>query len=196
MDRLGLLRDLVKLKGLNLVELGDQRKGKKGKKAKAGRPKKASRGLQMHGGGIGNVTTANLISEANEACKQFLNAPKLLQDKDYHGAVDALFKAAAIATNVIFASRVHKVALPDQVSNDMQTVIRKSTAQIWKLGKWIAAKKVRLHEREHHGRKSASVPQAPEAPKAPTKRGRGRPRKHPVPGNGIGRGRKLMEIKY
>jgi hypothetical protein len=106
--------------------------------------------LQLHDGSIGAVTPETIIREAEWACRFLMAAKENLLKKEWHASVDAYFKAAAIATNIIFTANVNQLRLPEAVVKDMNTVIAEATDGLKKVMKVIAVRKLMHHEKEFH----------------------------------------------
>jgi len=106
--------------------------------------------LQLHDGTIGAVTPETIIREADWACRFLMAGKANLLKKEWHASVDAYFKAAAIATNIIFTANVNQLRLPEAVVKDMNTVIAESADGLKKVMKVIAIRKVMHHEQAFH----------------------------------------------
>lgn len=100
--------------------------------------------------GLGEATTMTLVREAEVACSMLKAGHAAFAKEAWHPAIDAYFKAAAIATNVIFTSNVNNIDLPDAVNRDMNCIIAEGTKGIKMVMKVVATKGLIHHERELH----------------------------------------------
>lgn len=126
----------------------------KGKKKSKHQPRVVvRRSIQLHNGSLGMVSPETLIREADWACRFLMLGHKMLAQRDLEQAIDAYFKAAAIATNIVFSSNVNNMRLPEKVYDDMNCIIHEATRGMKSIMKVIAVKKVTIHEREQHGKK-------------------------------------------
>lgn len=144
---LAILKDFHRSNAL----LRQARKGKftvRTTKAPSKRGVKSKTLVRMNG--LGDVTAVTLIREAEVACSMLKFGHASFAKEDWHKAIDAYFKAAAIATNVIFTSNVHNIEIPDQVNLDMNCIIAEGTKGIKMVMKVVATKGLIHHERELH----------------------------------------------
>lgn len=146
---LAMLQDLKRSRGL----FAKVKKGKlpvRSMKSPSRSPIR-SRVLVRMNGLAGDVSPVSLIKEAEVACRFLKNANRSLSEKEWNAAVESYFKAAAVATNVVFTAKVHGVELPTAVVSDMNCVIADGTRGIQAVMKIVAAKKMLRHERTMHG---------------------------------------------
>ena len=108
------------------------------------------RGFKRHDGTMGDVTAQNLVREAEWACKFLMVGKQGFANGEMACALDAFFKAASIATSIIFTANTHDLDLPDKVYEDMNCIITDSTHGIKHVKKAIMAKGVRHHEKDFH----------------------------------------------
>lgn len=137
---LAMLQDLArsrkllksgKGKGLSLRPLKKPASGKARSKAL----------VRMHG--LGHADPSMVVSEADTACKLLMRAE--LKSKNplrWMGAIEDYFRASAIATNVLFTSKVEKLKLPSNVTRDMDTVVSKSMEAIKRMARSAAIKAI------------------------------------------------------
>lgn len=151
---LAMLRDLRRSKAL----LSKARKGKlavRSIKAPAKGPVRSKVLVRMNG--LGEASPVSLIREAEVACRMLKSGHVKFSQKSWHPSIDAYFKASAIATNVIFTSRVHGIPIPEKVNEDMECVIAEGTEGIKRIMKVVAARSMIHHEREFHKGQGKSV---------------------------------------
>ena len=151
---LAMLNDLKRSKSL----FAKMKKGKlpvRAMKSPSRHPVRSKVMVRMNGLGD-SVGMDVLIREAEVACRFLKAGHHGLASKDWNAAVENYFKAAAVATNVVFTSKVHGLKLPEAVVSDMNCVITDSTRGIQAVMKVVAAKKMLQHERLMHGRRKGS----------------------------------------
>lgn len=107
--------------------------------------------------GLGMVSAQTLIEEADTACQMLIRGEKFFVEGNWQLAIDQYFKAAAIATNVIFTANVNRIPLPEEVARDMNCLIEKGTHGIKKIMKVAAAKTLLHHEKLFHPGKKAAT---------------------------------------
>lgn len=100
--------------------------------------------------GLSDVNPEVLIREAEVACRFLRDGERYLLLKNYQTSIEYFFKASAVATNVIFASKVNGLKLPEQVVSDMHTIIQNGTKGIKTIMEVVAKKKVLAHEHLMH----------------------------------------------
>lgn len=110
--------------------------------------------------GLGEAVNIEvLVREAEVACRFLKAGHHGFTSKDWNAAVENYFKASAVATNVVFTSKVHGVKLPQTVIADMNCVIAEGTHGIKMVMKVVAAKSMLHHEKGmHKGKKSIAAP--------------------------------------
>jgi hypothetical protein len=105
---------------------------------------------------LGNVTAGDLIEEGEIAVSMFVEGVEHLKRKELDIAIDLFFKSAAVAVNVIFTARTHKIAVPAKVINTMQEVSAKATQGIMEVIMVVAKNKTLKHEVRMHGKKGVA----------------------------------------
>lgn len=96
-----------------------------------------------------------LCRMAQEACEELKHAHVDFAKKELYHANDRYFKAAAIASNVIFCSKMAELNMPDNVRRDMEAIIAQATGGIQNVMKMVAIRKIRKHEKKYHKKKGA-----------------------------------------
>jgi hypothetical protein len=139
-----MLQDLARSRGL----LAKGRRDVRSLKKPASRGPAAKTLVRMNG--LGHADPLVLVREAELACRLLMNAQKHFSKMEWHSSIESYFKAAAIATNVIFTSKVEHLPIPQAVVADMDTVISKSTEGIKHVMKAVAAKSMIHHEKSFH----------------------------------------------
>ena len=108
--------------------------------------------------GLGDVNPEVLIREAEVACRFLKSAQRAFLSKEWHRSIEDYFKAAAVATNVIFSSKIHGLKLPEQVISDMNCVISEGTLGIKLVMKAVATRGLMHHEAKlHKGQKAEAA---------------------------------------
>jgi hypothetical protein len=100
---------------------------------------KSACNLSMHN--LGNVTAKDLISEAASAANMFNDGARKLKQRAYGQAMNLFFKSAAIAVNVVFTARVHRIQLPAKTVRLMRDVSARSAKAIAMLTSSVAGYK-------------------------------------------------------
>lgn len=101
-------------------------------------------------GRMASVNAKNLVNEAEWACKFLVVGRQAFLNQEWHTSLDSFFKAAVIATNIVFTANTHDIQIPDKVVDDMNQIIHDSTHGIKKIIKVAMAKGLVHHEEEFH----------------------------------------------
>ena len=142
---IALLRDLKKAKAAQ--KKGMRFSPRQMKKPAKGSPKSKT---LVRMSGLSDVNIEVLVREAEVACRFLRDGQRYFALKNYQTSIEYYFKASAVATNVVFASKIHGIKLPEAVISDMHSIIQSGTEGIKMVMKVVALKKVRGHEAAMH----------------------------------------------
>lgn len=110
------------------------------------RQRKKKYNLAMHD--LGHVDRKLLIREADVA-RSFLNKGlKSLESGDLACSMDKFFKAAAIASNVVFTDRTHDSNLPERTIQQMLMVTESATRGIMRVFKLAICEKLTEYKKK------------------------------------------------